>query len=180
MREIPETAIALVFYLVTKQFIFFQQNFFMKKPLLFLVYLSFISSQLWAQTSKTDSVPTPKKKGKVSIIPMPVIAANPTTGLVYGIAPGASWKNGDPKTTSMSNFLGTLLYTAKKQLFTQVRGNMFLEGDSWILTTDFRYNLNSQPTYGLGSNPKDADKTIVGSNKPASDDLFNGPTENEM
>jgi hypothetical protein len=130
----------------------------------------------------TTAAPPAKKQKKFTIIPMPVLAANPTTGLIYGVAPGISWINGNPKTTSISNFLVTLLYSQKKQLFLQMRGNMFLEGDKWILTTDLRYNLNSQPTYGLSTSPKFADNTIVGrtGSKDGLDDLFHGPSEEEM
>lgn len=121
------------------------------------------------------------KQKKYSIIPMPVIAANPTTGLIYGVAPGVSWVNGDASSTSMSNFLGTFLYTTKSQLFLQLRGNMFLEGDKWISTTDVRYNLNSQPTYGLGTNKKISNETIVPSTHDDDlDNLLHGPKKSEM
>lgn len=146
-----------------------------------LVLATFLILEISVSAQNADtSIINNKPTKKYSIIPMPVLAANPTTGLIYGIAPGVSWTNGNPTNTSMSNFLGTLLYTSKKQLFFQVRGNTFLEGDKWILTTDIRYNLNSQPTYGLGSDPVYSDHTIVGNAKNVSDDLFNGPTINEM
>ncbi|MEY2922592.1 MAG: hypothetical protein RL108_1218, partial [Bacteroidota bacterium] len=149
----------------------------MKKITLILTIV-FVWSNSIVFAQLNDSLKVENKK--ISIIPMPVLAANPTTGLIYGIAPGITWTNGSSENTSMSNFLGTLLYTSKKQLFFQVRGNTFLKGDSWILTTDIRYNLNSQPTYGLGSDPVFSDHTIVGSSQNVSDDLFNGPKENEM
>jgi hypothetical protein len=149
----------------------------MKKITLILTIV-FVWSNSIVFAQLNDSLKVENKK--ISIIPMPVLAANPTTGLIYGIAPGITWTNGSSENTSMSNFLGTLLYTSKKQLFFQVRGNTFLKGDSWILTTDIRYYLNSQPTYGLCSDPVFSDHTIVGSSQNVSDDLFNGPKENEM
>ncbi len=150
-----------------------------KKPQSFIIcFFLMLAVSSFAQVS--DTMPTAKKQKKFTIIPMPVIAANPTTGVMFGLAPGVSWINGDPKTTSISNFLGSFIYTTKKQLFMQVRGNMFLDGDKWISTTDLRYNLNSQPTYGLSTKASSADNTIVGSSKMVSDDLFDGPSESEM
>ncbi len=118
---------------------------------------------------------------KISIIPMPVLAANPTAGLMFGVSPGLSFIAGDPKTTTTSNILSAFIFTTKKQIFTSVRGSVFLEGDKWVLTTDLRYNKNSQPTYGLSTKPQLADNTIIGrKNNGEIDDLFNGPSAGEM
>lgn len=116
----------------------------------------------------------------MTIIPMPVIAANPTTGFIFGVAPGFNWVNGDKETTSMSSVLAGFLYTTKRQLFTSVRGSIFLKDDSWMLLTDVRFNLNSQPTYGLGTDPRFSNQVIDGDYPPVSDDLADGPPENEM
>lgn len=143
--------------------------------LLFFIGLSFVA---FAQNPiDTNEV---KKERKVTIIPMPVIAANPTTGLVFGLAPGFNWTNGDPSNTSMTSFLGTFLYTTKNQLFLQIRGNMFTDNDRWLMMTDIRFNLNSQPTYGLGTNPRYSNNVVDGPYPPVSDDLENGPETNEM
>jgi outer membrane protein assembly factor BamA len=149
------------------------------KHFVFFIFLTFLWTSNVTAQSVGDTV-VPKKQKKFTIIPMPVIAANPTTGLMYGIAPGVSWVNGNPKTTSISNFLGSFIHTAKKQLLIQIRGNMFLEGDKWISTTDLRYNLNGQPTYGLSTSPIYADNTIVGRDKKVSDSPFDGPSQSEM
>jgi outer membrane protein assembly factor BamA len=122
-----------------------------------------------------------KKEKKFTIIPMPVIAANPTAGLMIGVAPGISFINGDPKTTSISNFLGGFIYTTNKQLLMSVRGSLFAEGDKWVFTTDLRYNINSQPTYGLSTKPQLSDNTVIGrQNDGDLDDLLDGPTDEEM
>jgi outer membrane protein assembly factor BamA len=129
-----------------------------------------------------DSVSTIKTNGKkYTVIPMPVLAGSPTTGLMFGIAPGVSFVQGDPNTTSISNFLGSFIYTTKKQLLTSIRGNMFLDNDAWILTTDIRFNLNSQPTYGLSTRSSSADNTIIGrAGDEEIDNLFGGPSVEEM
>lgn len=97
-----------------------------------------------------------KKEKKVSIIPLPVLASNPTSGFMYGLAPGASWFMGDPSDTHLSSLLATFIYTTKQQLIITVKANTFLNHDSWNLLTDIRYFDTSQPTYGLGTGPQSA------------------------
>jgi outer membrane protein assembly factor BamA len=121
------------------------------------------------------------KSKKYTIIPMPVIAANPTTGLMFGVAPGVTFVNGNPETTSISNFLGGFIYTTKNQLLTNIRGSLFTEGDKWLLTSDLRFSITSQPTYGLSTNSKLANNTVIGmENDKNLDDLVDGPTAEEM
>lgn len=149
-----------------------------KQILVAALLLRFFSLSVQAQNTTPSSQ---QKEKKVTIIPMPVLAANPTTGLMLGVAPGVSFINGNPETTSISSFLGGFIYTTKKQLLTSVRGSMFSDGDKWVFTTDMRFNINSQPTYGLSTKPQSSDNTII--NMPNDDDLDNlldGPTEEEM
>lgn len=89
---------------------------------------------------------------KINIIPFPVLATNPTVGFAFGFSPGFTWYMGDRQNTSMSSAVASLVYTTNKQLFFSVRGNTFLEGDKWNLLADLRYQITSQPTYGLGTN----------------------------
>jgi len=106
-----------------------------------------------------DDSTTVKKKNQVrdlSIIPLPAIAANPTAGWMFGVAPGATWFMGDPSNTNISNLLGTVIWTTKKQWIITMKANTFLDGNSWNLLTDFRYFITSQPTYGLGTGPQSA------------------------
>jgi outer membrane protein assembly factor BamA len=58
---------------------------------------------------------------------------------------------GDPQTTKLSNLVGNILYTTKKQWIFSVRSNIFLNENDWILVGDWRYFITSQPTFGLGS-----------------------------
>ncbi len=97
-----------------------------------------------------------KQRGKVKFIPLPVIGANPTSGVMLGLAPGATWFMGNPENTSISSALGSIIYTTNKQWIFTAKGNTFLAGDRWNLLTDIRYFITSQPTYGLGSGPQSA------------------------
>lgn len=102
-------------------------------------------------TNKKD-----KKQKNLKIIPLPVIGASPTTGFLFGIAPGAYWTMGDPDNTSLSSALGSAVYTAKKQILFTAKANTFFAGDKWNMLTDIRYFITSQPTYGLGTGPQSA------------------------
>lgn len=102
------------------------------------------------------SPPKEKKKKNLSIVPLPAIAANPTAGWMFGVAPGATWFLGDPSDTHLSSFLGTLIYTTNKQWIITGKANTFLNHDAWNLLTDIRFFVTSQPTYGLGTGPQSA------------------------
>lgn len=117
--------------------------------------LSFLVSCLFLlfQFSNMAAQKKEKKDKKISFIPLPVIAYNPTNGLMYGVAPGASWFMGDKSNTSISSGLGSVIYTTNKQLILTAKTNVFLDGDSWNLMGDWRYFITSQPTYGLGTGP---------------------------
>ncbi len=99
------------------------------------------------------------------LVPLPAIASNPANGWLFGIAPSATWRMGDPKSAHLSNLVGNLMYTTKKQWLISSRSTIFLAEDSWILLGDWRFFITSQPTFGLGSsspnepteNPKQAD-----------------------
>jgi outer membrane protein assembly factor BamA len=80
--------------------------------------------------------------------------------------------------TRNSTALIGLYYTTLNQLFTSVRANAFTKEDRFNLLTDIRFNLNAQPTYGLGSV---LDKsTLVGGGDIPSDNPYPPFQEQEM
>ena len=141
----------------------------MPRILLILLLVFVIEPGAFAQSDTTKS----SKDGGIrnfSIIPLPAIAANPTAGWMFGVAPGASWFMGDPTDTNISTLLGTLIWTTKKQWIITAKATTFLNHNSWNLLTDFRFFITSQPTYGLGTGPQSAkpisDGFIVYSDNP--------------
>lgn len=113
-----------------------------------LIYLSlFISFSLMAQEQAFE----PNRFFNLKIVPLPAIGANPANGWMFGLAPSATWRMGNPETTRLSNFVGNFLYTTKKQWIFSSRSNIYLNENSWILIGDWRYFITSQPTFGLGS-----------------------------
>ncbi|MCY1721930.1 BamA/TamA family outer membrane protein [Prolixibacteraceae bacterium Z1-6] len=148
-----------------------------KREYLFVLMVLFISFSVNAQKSEQKEK-SAKKEKKLSIIPLPAIAYNPTNGWLMGVAPGASWFMGDASNTSISSGLGTLIYTSKKQFLFTAKTNVFLDDDSWNLMGDWRYFITSQPTYGLGSGPQTAKP--VGNRIEFQDGLFNSPIPDEQ
>ncbi len=125
---------------------------------LLLLILAGSGMRLDAQdTLTTDS----SYNKRFRIVPFPVIAANPTSGFMYGLAPAAYWRMGNPKNTSLSNLLSTILWTTKDQFLFTAKANTYFKGDQAVMQTDIRFFDTSQPTYGLGTGPQSA--------KPVSD-----------
>ncbi|SFT39008.1 Surface antigen [Algoriphagus locisalis] len=93
----------------------------------------------------------PNQIRNFKLVPLPAIASNPANGWLFGIAPSATWRMGEAESTHLSNLVGNLLYTTKKQWLISSRSNIFLADDSWILVGDWRFFITSQPTFGLGS-----------------------------
>lgn len=103
--------------------------------------------------AQKDSVSTykPNRIYHFSFVPLPAIASNPANGWMFGVAPSATWYMGNPMDTKMSNLVGNVLYTTKKQWIISSRHNIYLYEDKSILIGDWRYFDTSQPTFGLGS-----------------------------
>ena len=140
-----------------------------------LIIALLLTSVLFAQ--KTDSVevkPGPQK-GKIYFSPLPVIAVNPTFGVLYGLAASTSMFVGDPSNTRMSTSLGTFTYSTKKQLMFTFKSNVYMPGDRWILLGDWRYFDTSQPTFGLGTGPQS--KNLAGSGYEYKDGMFSEAIE---
>jgi hypothetical protein len=119
-----------------------------------------------------------KKEKNMDITILPVIAANPTVGVLFGVLPGFNWNMGTEADTRNSTALMGFYYTTNNQLFTSVRSNAFTKGDRYNLLTDIRFNLNSQPTYGLGSVIDRS--TIVGGDDEVSESPYDKIPANEM
>jgi len=123
--------------------------------------------------SETSQDTIQKKQKNLSIIPLPVIAYNPSSAWMFGLAPGASWFMGNQNETSISSGLGTVIYTTNKQWILTAKTNMFLEGDSWNFLGDWRFFITSQPTFGLGTGPQSAKP--VGTGVEYADGLISEP-----
>ena len=146
--------------------------------ILVLASLFFSSLVSVAQEEVKSNEPSEKKEKKVDINILPVVATNPTVGVLFGVLPGVNWNMGEEENTRNSTALIGIYYTTLNQLFTSVRANAFTKEDKFNLLTDIRFNLNAQPTYGLGSV---LDKsTLVGGGEGPSDNPYPPFQQQEM
>lgn len=118
------------------------------KKILALLFILFFFLESKAQDSIYYK---PNQIRDFKLVPLPAIGSNPANGWLFGLAPSATWRMGNPETTHLSNLVGNFLYTTKKQWIFSSRSNIFLSEDKWILVGDWRYFITSQPTFGLGS-----------------------------
>lgn len=91
-------------------------------------------------------------KGKLYPSYLPVIGYNPALGGVIGVGVSAGLLTGNKKTTHVSSVLANATVTTKKQINFNARATIYLPNDEWILQSDFRLLIFSQPTHGLGIN----------------------------
>lgn len=143
----------------------------MHRNIFLIMLLCLLTTVGFAQ--ETNEPPQKNAISNFSFIPLPVIASNPTSGWMFGLAPGATWFMGDPSSTSISSGLGTVIYTTKKQWILTAKTNVFLADDSWNLLGDWRYFITSQPTYGLGTGPQSGKP--IGTGIEYEDDVFSEP-----
>ena len=116
--------------------------------------MGLISLQIFAQSHPIPSDTIHLKKGESSIIPLPIVGANPTVGVLFGVALSANAMLGDYETTHMSTSVSTINYSTNNQLLMFVKTNIYTPDDKWILLGDWRYFDSSQPTFGLGTGPQ--------------------------
>ncbi|MCV9388400.1 outer membrane protein assembly factor [Reichenbachiella ulvae] len=138
---------------------------------LLLLLACLISAPSWGQNIPT--IKSKDSKSELTIVPLPAIAYNPTSGLLFGLAPSASWYMGEKSNTRISSALGSLIYTTKNQWILTAKSNVFLDGDSWNLLGDWRFFITSQPTYGLGTGPQSGKP--IGTGIEYEDGLFSKP-----
>jgi hypothetical protein len=146
--------------------------------ILCLTVLPFVSVAQEEPKAAEEGGAKEKKEKKMDINILPVIAANPTVGVLFGVLPGLNWNMGTEADTRNSTGLIGIYYTTNNQLFTSFRSNAFTAGDGYNLLTDIRFNLNSQPTYGLGSDIHRG--TIVGDDEEVSESPYDKISSNEM
>jgi outer membrane protein assembly factor BamA len=90
------------------------------------------------------------------IVPLPILAVNPTNGWLFGVAPAATWYIGDKSNTAISSLLASAIYTTNNQLMFTAKAGTYFSANKWTMITDIRFFISSQPTYGIGSGPQSA------------------------
>jgi outer membrane protein assembly factor BamA len=91
----------------------------------------------------------PEKNNFLLIIP--VVASNPTAGFIFGGGLTYAYKTTGTD-RHMSTISSNATYSTKKLLNLNVKSNVFVMNEQLVLNGDWRYLINSETTYGLGTN----------------------------
>jgi hypothetical protein len=94
--------------------------------------------------------PKVKPEGAGSLILLPIIGSNPATGFMLGV--GGQYAFKVPESTLYSAFMGSMQITTKSQLLFLLKNNIYTKNNNFFLSGDWRFQLYSQDTYGLGTN----------------------------
>ena len=85
----------------------------------------------------------------------PIIGSNPAIGFMMGVGGQLAFKRAG-ENTHYSMISGSLQYTTKNQKLLLIKNNIYSKNNKFFFTGDWRYQIFSQSTYGLGTNaPED-------------------------
>jgi len=152
----------------------FRQSAFISLLLFVLVFTYNISIAQVEQKDFSDIVAQWRNKpaptvntsllvGKTYYSLLPIIGYAPANGFLIGGAISFSRLMGQLP-TSMSSGMLNFSITSKRQLIVNARSKIYLPGNKWFLQGDWRLLLFTQPTYGLGINNSEFNKTHIYTN----------------
>ena len=84
---------------------------------------------------------------------IPIIASNPSAGLIFGTGISYAFK-ANPADSRYSSISANATYSTKKQVNLNVKSNVFKVHEKLLLNGDWRYMVFTEATYGLGTNRK--------------------------
>lgn len=94
---------------------------------------------------------------------LPFVVANPLIGAGAGLAAVGSFRAGRSPSTSWSSFSVSAIATTNAQSSLNVRSNVWLPDDDWVLVGDWALSHFPGPAWGVGGDTPDANRTIVSS-----------------
>jgi len=94
--------------------------------------------------------PKVKPDDASSLILVPIIGSNPATGFMLGVGGQYAFKM--LKSTRYSAISGSVQFTTLGQMLLLIKNNIYTKSDRIIYSGDWRLQLFSQNTYGLGTN----------------------------
>ena len=103
-----------------------------------------------------QKTPKPPRKGAIYFIPIPIFSVNPTSSFQLGVGATLNWFSGEPVDTRLSNSSVGVSYTLKNQLISSLKTSIYTKHDNWILLGDWRYQMSSQPGFGIGTGRQSA------------------------
>jgi outer membrane protein assembly factor BamA len=94
------------------------------------------------------SLTAPPKK-EAFLLPVPVVCSNPTAGFIYGA--GMSYTYRSPSERYLSVVSSNATYSTNKMLNLNLKSNIFVGQQLWLVNTDWRLQDNTETTFGLGT-----------------------------
>jgi hypothetical protein len=94
--------------------------------------------------------PKNKPESAGSLLLLPIIGSNPATGFMVGVGGQFAFKV--PESTLYSAFMGSVQFTTKSQMLFLLKNNIYTKNNRYFLSGDWRFQIFSQDTYGLGTN----------------------------
>jgi outer membrane protein assembly factor BamA len=118
--------------------------------------------------------PQPPKSGNFMLI-VPYISSNPTAGFIIG--GGLTYTFKASKTDEHISLISSnASYSTNGLITVNFKTNAFLFHEHLVLNSDFRYLVNSESTYGLGTSKPGANHSTIGINGyPTSSDTLEQP-----
>lgn len=101
--------------------------------------------------------------GKSYLSVLPVVGYAPANGFLIGGAISFSRLFGQ-RPTNLSSGMLNFQVTTKGQFIVNARSKIYLPGNKWFLQGDWRLLLFTQPTFGLGINNSEFNKTHIYTN----------------
>jgi outer membrane protein assembly factor BamA len=94
--------------------------------------------------------PKEKPESAGSLLLLPIIGSNPATGFMIGV--GGQYAFKVPGSTLYSAFMGSVQLTTKSQMLFLLKNNIYTKNNRFFLSGDWRFQIYSQDTWGLGTN----------------------------
>jgi outer membrane protein assembly factor BamA len=144
---------------------------------IFLIFLSniYVSGVIFSQDKDTITVnrnnisqkdlgdvvrmalnkpPKIKPSSEGSLLLLPIIGSNPATGFMLGV--GGQYAFMVPGSTLYSAFMGSVQVTTKSQFLFLLKNNIYTKNNRYFFSGDWRFQIFSQDTWGLGTNSPEA------------------------
>lgn len=121
---------------------------------LLLVVLATLASTTLAGSpgSGPQKEPDPAAKSKPNIIVLPVLYYTPETSLAFGAGALMNYRLGQDKKNTRPSSLGLfVVYTLRDQIKFSVKPEIYLPGNAYIMSGNFKYDRFPQDFYGIGN-----------------------------
>lgn len=139
-----------------------------KKYVLMVLVLVFINLSLYSE-EKTEE----KKKKNFGLVPIPIIASAPETGLVLGAALSIyNNPNPDDPKQKMDNGMIMAQYSLKNQIMLDFSGEKYFTGNDYKVTQSLKFEEFPTSFFGIGNEISDKNEEKYKSTAFSSETIF--------